>query len=270
MIKKLKLIVLAVLFTMTNMMAQSSYYYYPKSKADCTKRGMKPMKAANGSLICRGDDISKVVKKTKPVKAKPVKVQRTKSKKSGKSVNKKKIKTYTKFEKSFVNHIAYNHYEKAVKLMFNKQHKLAYEEAIKAKDIYDNTTSKEKLIDLPYIPGYLRESAQTPSRIYYKIIKQNEYQINRLIRKIKLLNPPIPMVIINKTSTYIEIKVTNYGDTPLDKFAVEVNYETLKVFNKIYPKKTKIFRVNKSVNIEQLSFKEEYGFAPKTTEYTQE
>ncbi len=180
-------------------------------------------------------------------------------------------RTYTKFEKSFVNHIAYNHYKKAVDFMYEKNHTEAYDEAIKAKEVYDNSLNKdEQVINLPYVPGFVRESAQTPKRIYYKIMKEYEYEIQRLITKIKLLNPPIPFIILNKTSTYIDITIVNYGDTPLDKFEIDINYETVKVFDKINPKAKKTFRVNKAMEIEQISFKEAYGFAPKLIEFTQE
>ena len=120
------------------------------------------------------------------------------------------------------------------------------------------------------MPGYIRENAQTPRRIYYKIIEEQNYELTRLIRKIKLLNPPIPMIIFNQTSTYIDITVQNVGDTPLDKFAIEINYETVTTFDKIEPNETKKFRYNKVVPLEQITFKEEYGFAPVPIEFSVE
>jgi len=181
-----------------------------------------------------------------------------------------KQKVYTLFEKTFVNHIAYNHYENAIKLMYQKKHKEAYAEAMKAKDVYDNIAKKEQTINLPYIPGYIRESAQTPRRTYYKIVKQKTYELKRLIRKIKLLDPPIPFVVLNQTSTYIDVTVTNFGDTPLDNLVVEINFEKAAVFDKINPKESKTVRFDKSMNIEQISFTEEYGFAPAQIDLTQE
>ena len=180
-------------------------------------------------------------------------------------------KTYTQFEKTFINHIAYNHYKNAMKYMFDKKHKEAYEEAMKAKKVYDNSLNeKAQIIDLPYVPGYVRESAQTPRRTYYKIVKKHVYELKRLIRKIKLLNPPIPFVVLNQTSTYIDITVKNFGDTPLDNLIVEVNYEKAASFDKIYPNKSKTVRFNKTMNLEQISFSEEYGFAPALIEFSQE
>ena len=181
---------------------------------------------------------------------------------------KSKEKYISQFEKSFINHIAYNKYKKAIKFMYDKKHKEAYKLAAEAKELYKD--NKENVIDLPYIPGYIRENAHTPRRIYYKIIKQQEYEINRLIRKIKLLNPPIPMIVFNKTSTYIDITITNVGDTPFDKLAIEINYEPVVVFDKIEPNETKTYRYNSSVQIETISFKEEYGFAPNSIEFEQE
>jgi len=182
----------------------------------------------------------------------------------------KKEKTLSLFEKLFVNHLAYNHYKKAIKLMYEKKHKLAYKEAMIAKNMYDNSLKKEKIIDLPYIPGYIRQSAQAPRRVYYKILKKQVYEIDRLIRKIKLLNPPIASIVLNKTSTYIDISITNDGDLPFDNFIIEINYEKVASFDKIAPKETKTFRYYIDSNIEQISFKEEYGFAPAPIELTNE
>ncbi|MCK5294090.1 MAG: hypothetical protein KAJ49_05510 [Arcobacteraceae bacterium] len=179
-------------------------------------------------------------------------------------------KTYTQFEKMFTNHIAYNHYKKAMKLMYEKKHKEAYEEAIKAKDVYNNSLKENQVIELPFIPGYIRESAQTPKRTYYKIIEEHIYELKRLIRKIKLLNPPIPFVVLNQTSTYIDITVENFGDTPLDNLIVEINYEKVATFPKIYPLKSETIRYHKTMNLEQITFTEDYGFAPSTIEFSQE
>ncbi len=166
------------------------------------------------------------------------------------------------FEKSFVYHIGYNHYAKAIKLMYAKNHKDAYSEAMSAKNIYDaNATQKE--IVLPYLPGYVRESAQTPRRIYYKILVPKNYELYRLIRKIKLLNPPIPMVVLNQTSTYVDIEIKNYGDLPLDKFGIEINDEKVYQFPKINPNQSVTYRYNKSLSVEHIKFSEEFGFAPK-------
>ena len=179
-------------------------------------------------------------------------------------------RTYSLFEKKFINHIAYNHYKNAIKLMYKKKHKEAYEEAIKAKKVYDNSLKEEQIIALPYIPGYVRESAQTPRRTFYKIVEEHIYELTRLIRKIKLLNPPIPFIVLNQTSTYIDITVENFGDTPLDNLAIEVNYEKAATFEKIYPFKSKTIRFHKTMKIEQISFTEDYGFAPSIIEFDQE
>ncbi len=172
---------------------------------------------------------------------------------------------FSHFEKTFVYHVAYNHYKKAIKHMYAKEHKEAYDEAIKAKNIFLN--QKNNKIALPYMPGYVRENAQTPRRIYYKIIEEQNYELTRLIRKIKLLNPPIPMVILNQTSTYVDIQIQNLGDVPLDKFGIEINYEKIITFDKINPNETKTYRYNKTVQLEQLTFSEEYGFIPMPIEF---
>jgi len=182
----------------------------------------------------------------------------------------KKEKTYTLFQKMFVNHIAYNFYKEAITLLYDGNYKEAYTKAIKAKDTYDNTNKKEQIIKLPYIPGFIRENAQAPRRLYYKIVKEQPYELKRLIRKIKLLSPPLAMVIIDKTSTYTDIKVTNIGDLPLDKFGIEINYEQVTTFDKIEPNETKTYRYNNSQPIEQITFSEEYGFNPEPIEFAQE
>ena len=78
------------------------------------------------------------------------------------------------------------------------------------------------------------------------------------------------MVIIDKTSTYTDIKVTNIGDLPLDKFGIEINYEQVTTFDKIEPNETKTYRYNNSQPIEQITFSEEYGFNPEPIEFAQE
>lgn len=172
------------------------------------------------------------------------------------------IKELSKFEKTFIRHIAYNHYKKAIDLLYMKNHQEAYSEAMSAKAVYDaNATQKE--IILPYLPGYVRESAQTPRRIYYKILVDKNYELHRLIKKIKLLSPPVPMVVLNQTSTYVDIEVKNFGDLPLDNFGIEVNFEKVKTFPKINPKESVTYRFDKAVVVEQIRFSEEFGFAPK-------
>lgn len=184
-------------------------------------------------------------------------------------VNTSSARTYSKFEKTFINHSAYNHYKRAIDFMYANDHKNAYNEAISAKDIYDNTKIGGD-IQLPYIPGYVRENAQTPRRIYYKIVEDHNYELKRLIRKIKLLNPPIPLITYIQTSTYIDITVQNVGDIPLDKFVIEINYEKIKEFDKINPNQSLTYRYNSSSKIDSLSFTEEYGFAPEPIELIEE
>lgn len=178
------------------------------------------------------------------------------------SVSDEDKRKLSKFEKTFIYHVAYNHYKDAVKLLFEKDHKEAYRHAMAAKAIYDNE-AKGKEIVLPYIPGYIRESAQTPRRIYYKIFQTQNYELHRLVRKIKLLNPPIPMVVLKQTSTFVDIEVQNFGDLPLDKFSIEVNYEDATTFDKVNPGETKVYRYHRAVELENIRFGEEFGFAPK-------
>jgi len=185
------------------------------------------------------------------------------------SVQKSSQRELSDFEKQFVNHIAYNHYKKAIELLYKKEHKSAYEEASKAKEFFDNEMENENIV-LPYIPGFIRESAQTPKRIYYKILIEKDYELKRLIRKIKLLNPPIPLIVLNQTSTYIDVIIKNVGDLPLDNFLVEVNFEEAARFEKINPNESKTYRYSNSVKIEDLSFKEDYGFAPSAIELSNE
>jgi hypothetical protein len=112
------------------------------------------------------------------------------------------------------------------------------------------------------MPSYLRESSYAPKKIYYKNIVYKSYEIERLITKIKLLSPPIPSVIIKRTSTYIDIIIRNYGDLPLDKFTLLIDGQSVIMYPKILPKEEKKFRLDKAPQIHELSFKETYGFAP--------
>jgi len=169
------------------------------------------------------------------------------------------------FEKLFVNHSAYRYYLDGIKMLYEKNYKSAYEFAMKAKMIYDNTLEKENLaIALPYLPSYVRESSYSPKRIYYKMVKYRDYELKRLIVKAKLISPPIASIIINRTSTYVNIVIKNYGDLPLDDFEVLINDESIASFEKILPNEEKKVRVESSPILYELSFKEKYGFAPKS------
>jgi hypothetical protein len=173
-------------------------------------------------------------------------------------------KTLSSFESKFVNHIAYRHYDKAVNLLYKKQYTKAYNEAISAKLLFNNEDKKEKLISLPYMSSYLRESGFAPKTMYYKIIENKPYQLKRLLTKIKLLSPPIPMIILKKTSTNIIVEVSNQGDLPLDEFDILINDTKVHRFDKINVNKMKSIKIDFNGIIEKITFKEAYGFAPKS------
>jgi hypothetical protein len=177
-----------------------------------------------------------------------------------KDTNTSKVKEYSKFEKQYINHIAFNNYKKAVKLLYDGDYKQAYKLVMKAKEYYDENDRNK--VPLPYISGYLREQAFTPRRIYYKMLVDREYELTRLIRKIKLLSPPIAMVVIKRTSTYIQIDIQNIGDLPLDKFEIYLNDEKVVAFDKINPDETKQYIYKEAPVLDTISFKEAYGFAP--------
>jgi len=170
------------------------------------------------------------------------------------------------FESRFVNHIAYNFYNEAIDLLDDKDYKNAYDTAIKAKAIFDNTDHKIKDIELPYMPSFLRETSFSPKEIYYQYVEQEAYEINRLIKKIKLLSPPIPEVYIKRTSTYIEVSVENFGDLPLDDFQIFINEELRQTFKKIGVKQKASFKLDFNEKIDTVSFQELYGFAPHKIE----
>ena len=171
----------------------------------------------------------------------------------------------SEFEKLFVHHSAYIYYNKAIDAMFQADYKTAYDYAMKAKEIYDNTDINDsQLIALPYMPSYIRESGYTPKRIYYKMLKAKPYELKRAITKIKLISPPIASVVIKRTSTSIEVIIKNYGDLPLDEFELLLNDEKLVSYEKILPNEQKVFRLDAAPQLYELSFKEKYGFAPKS------
>ena len=175
------------------------------------------------------------------------------------------VTTLSEFEKLFVNHSAYIYYEKAVEEIYNGNYKAAYENAMLAKNIVDNTDDKEsQIIALPYMPNYVRESGLTPKRIYYKIVKAKPYELKRVITKAKLISPPMASVILKRTSTYMEVIVRNYGDLPLDEFELLLNDEQIAKFDKILPNEEKIIHLDKAPTLYEISFKEKYGFAPKS------
>jgi hypothetical protein len=187
-------------------------------------------------------------------------------KSTSKELKKLKPKRQNKFEKLISNHIAYKHYIGAIKYLYDRNYTLAYDEANRAKSIYDNTKSDIKTIKLPYAPAFIREGPFTPRRIIYEVIRKRDYELKRLIKKIKLLAPPIGYVTIYRGSTYVDIVVQNLGDLPLDQFSIILNGEVLKVFDKITPTQQKKYRYNGVVSIETIEFKEADGFAPEAFE----
>lgn len=171
----------------------------------------------------------------------------------------------SEFEKLFVNHSAYIYYLKGIEEIQVANYKSAYENAMKAKAIIDNTNKpNEQVIALPYMPNYVRESSFTPKRIYYKTVKAKPYELKRLITKAKLISPPIASVVLKRTSTYIEVITRNYGDLPLDEFELLVNEESIVKYEKILPNEQKITRIGVAPSLFEISFKEKYGFAPKS------
>lgn len=166
------------------------------------------------------------------------------------------------FEKLFVNHSAYRYYQDSIKSLYINDYKTAYSLAMKAKEIIDNTEDQDQFIALPYMPSYMRETAYSPKRVYYKIVEYKPYNLKRLITKAKLISPPIASVVINRTSTYMALTIKNYGDLPLDEFKVLINDEVVGSFDKILPNEEKYVRVEKAPTLYELAFKEKYGFAP--------
>ena len=175
------------------------------------------------------------------------------------------VRNMNAFEKLFVNHSAYRYYAKGVQELYKNNYKEAYDNAMKAKAIIDNTQAKgEQVIALPYMPNYVRETGYTPKRIYYKTVKAKPYELRKLIVKAKLISPPIASVIIKKTSTYMDVIVKNYGDLPLDEFELLINDESIVIYDKILPNEQKITKVDIKEEFYEISFKEKYGFAPKS------
>lgn len=169
------------------------------------------------------------------------------------------------FEKLFVNHSAYIYYSKGVEELYKSNYKSAYENAMKAKEIIDNTDNiNEQIIALPYMPSFVRETAYSPKRIYYKIVKAKVYELRKLIVKAKLISPPIASVIVKKTSTYMEIIIRNFGDLPLDEFELLINEKSMVKYDKILPNDKKTIRVDIVEEFHEISFKEKYGFAPSS------
>lgn len=170
----------------------------------------------------------------------------------------------SEFEKLFVNHVAYNYYKNGIKALYQSDYKSAYDNAMNAKDIVDNTELNKTTIALPYMPSFMRETSYAPKRTYYKIIKEKVYELKRLIRKAKLMSPPIASVVIRRTSTTIDVILKNYGDLPFDEFEVLVNEKRIALFDKLLPNQEKTIKINKAPKLYEVSFKEKYGFAPKS------
>ena len=179
-------------------------------------------------------------------------------------------KKLSEFEKLFVNHIAYNYYKKAITALYSDNYKSAYENAMRAKDIVDNTELNTSTIALPFMPSYVRETAYSPKRTYYKIVKEKEYKLKRLVVKAKLMSPPIASLVIHRTSTTTDIILRNHGDLPFDDFKVLVNDKQIALYEKLLPNEEKIIKINRAPKLYEVSFKEKYGFAPKSFMITEE
>jgi len=178
--------------------------------------------------------------------------------------NEVKSKKLSEFEKLFINHTAFNYYKTAIMALYADDYKNAYENAMKAKEIVDNTELNSTTIALPFMPSYVRETSYSPKRTYYKIVKQKEYKLKRLITKAKLISPPIASVVIHRTSTTIDIILRNHGDLPFDNFEVLVNDERIALYEKLLPNEEKTVKIEKAPKLYEVSFKEKYGFAPKS------
>lgn len=167
------------------------------------------------------------------------------------------------FETIFSNHVAYINYHEAILSLYNGDYKQAYQNAINAKSIFDNTNAEDKqFIALPYMPSYVREGPYGPKTIYYKIVNYYPYELKRLITKVKLVSPPIATVVINRGSTSITLSVKNFGDLPLDEFEVMLNDEQIAFFETILPNEEKSIRIEGAPKLYEVAFKEKYGFAP--------
>lgn len=173
-------------------------------------------------------------------------------------------KTLSEFEKLFINHVAFNYYKSGITALYQGDYKAAYENAMKAQEIVDNTDLNTTTIALPFMPSYIRETSYSPKRTYYKIVKQKEYKLKRLITKAKLISPPIASMVIHRTSTTIDIILRNHGDLPFDDFEVFVNEKPIALYEKLLPNEEKTIKIQKAPKLYEVSFKEKYGFAPKS------
>ena len=176
----------------------------------------------------------------------------------------------TQFEKSFPNHIAYKFYSKGVEALYRGDYKAAYSNAMKARAIYDIKEGQLGVIPLPYLPGFVKETAYSPKRFYYKIVKFQPYELRKLIIKAKLISPPIASVVIKKRSTSTDVIVRNFGDLPLDGFKLFINDKEVVGYDKINPNEEKIYSYDSADKIYRLSFTEEYGFAPQSMTIAEE
>ena len=175
------------------------------------------------------------------------------------------------YKKMLPNHQAYNYY-KMSKYAFEKENYIvAYKYAIKAKSLYNNKNSRS--IKLPYLPDFLRESAFAPKRILYQFMDVKGYEVDRLIKKIKLLAPPVAFVTINRTGSSFIIMVKNMGKLPLDQFGVLINKKYNHMFNQIKPDESSSYTLNIDLStnsLDSILFSEEHGFVPKEIEFSKE
>lgn len=157
---------------------------------------------------------------------------------------------------------AYELYKDALALYADKEFDEAYEKASKARDLFE-ADGENPNITIEARPKYIHEGAFSPDKKQYEIKEyKNDYEVNRLIKKIKLLNPPMAFVKLSQTDESISVEVTNVGSMPLDNFTIKLDSKDFTIFPIIDKGESKhkvIYMKDKYTNI---SFSEEDGFAP--------
>ena len=111
---------------------------------------------------------------------------------------------------------------------------------------------------------YLQEGPFGPDTKSYTIRgSKDNYELNKLFKKIKLKKTPIALVQIYKTNEETIIRVQNVGLLPLDDFMVFINGNQVARFEQIIVGDPQTRNIS-TVAMGSVSFKEADGFAPKS------
>lgn len=160
------------------------------------------------------------------------------------------------------NQEAYSKYKQALDAYESDEIDLAYRLAFEAKNIYVPGSGTD--ITIRGQATFLQEGPFGPKFKSFTVNgDRKNYEIKKLLRKIKLKQPPIAIVEVYRTKDQRIVKVKNIGKLPLDDLIVSIDGEEVGTFEKIESQATEEITVSGG-SMRTISFEEADGFMPKS------